>query len=279
MRIIDSKIITEAVKKMCINANCYLNDDIKSALSRSFNKETSSAGKNVLKDLLKNAEIAATKEIPICQDTGMAVFFVEIGEDVHITGNIANAINEGVRQGYTEGYLRKSVVKDPIFRENTNDNTPAVIYYDFCAGDKIKITFAPKGFGSENKSALKMLNPADGVNGVIDFVTETVKKADANPCPPMVIGVGIGGTMDKAAQLAKKALTRSINKSNPNKYYADLEKILLEKINKLGIGPQGFGGLTTALGVNIEVFPTHIAGLPVAVNINCHATRHASVII
>lgn len=279
MRIIDCNEITDAVKKMCIDANCYINDDIEEALQKSLESEKSEVGKNILKDLLKNAQIARFKEVPICQDTGMAVFFVEIGEDVYITGNITRAINEGVRLGYTDGYLRKSVVNDPLNRVNTNDNTPAIIYYDYVDGDKIKITFAPKGFGSENKSALKMLNPADGVDGVIDFVTETVKKAGANPCPPMVIGVGIGGTMDKAAQLSKKALTRNINKRNENPFYADLEKTLLDKINKLGIGPQGLGGTTTALGVNIEFYPTHIAGLPVSVNINCHATRHAVAIL
>ena len=279
MRIIDAKIITDTVKKLCINANCYINDDIKSALLTGLENEKSDVGKNVLCDLLKNAEIAAKKEVPICQDTGMAVFFVEIGDEVHINGNITHAINKGVQYGYIDGYLRKSVVKDPLFRENTKDNTPAVIHYDFCEGDKIKITFAPKGFGSENKSALKMLNPADGVSGIIDFVINTVEKAGANPCPPMVVGIGIGGTMDKVAQLAKKALTRNINEPHPDLYYADLEKTILKKINALGIGPQGLGGNTTAIGVNIEVFPTHIAGLPVAVNINCHATRHAVAII
>lgn len=206
----------------------------------------------------------------------MAVFFIEIGNEVFIEGDtITEAINKGVSQGYTEGYLRKSVVSDPLDRVNTKDNTPAVIYYDFVKGDKIKITFAPKGFGSENKSALKMLNPSDGVQGIIDFVIDTVRKAGANPCPPMVIGVGIGGTMDKAAQIAKKALTRDITVRNEKEYYKDLENTLLEKINKLGIGPQGMGGTTTALAVNIETYPTHIAGLPVAVNVNCHATRHA----
>lgn len=279
MRIIDCKTITDTVKNMCINANCYINDDIKSGLTKGLETEKSNVGKNVLKDLLKNAEIAASKEVPICQDTGMAVFFVEIGEEVHVSGNITRAINEGVSLGYTQGYLRKSVVKDPLNRINTKDNTPAVIYYDFVEGDKIKITFAPKGFGSENKSALKMLNPADGTDGIIQFVTETVDKAGANPCPPMVIGVGIGGTMDKAAQLAKKALTRNITQRNENPFYADLENKLLDKINSLGIGPQGLGGNTTALGVNIEVYPTHIAGLPVAVNINCHATRHSVSVI
>ena len=275
MRIIKSEVITNIVEKMCIDANCYLNDDIKNAMIDAKETEESEVGKNVLENLLKNAEIAREKLMPICQDTGMAVFFVNIGKEVFIEGDsITDAINEGVKRGYQNGYLRKSVVDDPIRRKNTNDNTPAVIYYDFCDGDKIEITFTPKGFGSENKSALKMLNPADGVEGVIDFVLETVKKAGANPCPPMVVGVGIGGTMDKASVLSKKALTRDIKEKNKDPYYEKLEKELLEKINKLGIGPAGMGGTTTALGVNIEVFPTHIAGLPVAVNISCHATRH-----
>lgn len=261
---------------MCIKANCHINCDIKSALENSVQTEKSPVSKGVLENLLKNAEIAHQKEVPICQDTGMAVFFIEIGNEVFIEGDtITEAINKGVSQGYTEGYLRKSVVADPLDRVNTKDNTPAVIYYDFVKGDKIKITFAPKGFGSENKSALKMLNPSDGVQGIIDFVIDTVRKAGANPCPPMVIGVGIGGTMDKAAQIAKKALTRDITVRNEKEYYKDLENTLLEKINKLGIGPQGMGGTTTALAVNIETYPTHIAGLPVAVNVNCHATRHA----
>lgn len=275
MRIIKSEVITNIVEKMCIDANCYLNDDIKNAMIDAKKTEESEVGKNVLENLLKNAEIAREKLMPICQDTGMAIFFVNIGKEVFIEGDsITDAINEGVKRGYQNGYLRKSVVDDPIRRKNTNDNTPAVIYYDFCDGDKIEITFTPKGFGSENKSALKMLNPADGVEGVIDFVLETVKKAGANPCPPMVVGVGIGGTMDKASVLSKKALTRDIKVKNKDPYYEKLEKELLEKINKLGIGPAGMGGTTTALGVNIEVFPTHIAGLPVAVNISCHATRH-----
>ena len=241
-----------------------------------MNTEKSEVSKGVLKNLLANADIADRKEVPICQDTGMAVFFVEIGKEVFVEGDtLTEAINKGVAAGYTDGYLRKSVVGDPLDRVNTKDNTPAVIYYDYTDGDKIKITFAPKGFGSENKGGLKMLNPSDGVEGVIDFVIETVRKAGANPCPPMVVGVGIGGTMDKAAVLSKKALTRDITKRNEKPYYCELEKTLLEKINKLGIGPQGMGGTTTALAVNIEQYPTHIAGLPVAVNINCHATRHA----
>lgn len=280
MRIINSNEITETVKNMCIKANCHINSDIKQALKRSAETEKSDISKGILKNLLKNADIADRKEVPICQDTGMAVFFIEIGKEVFVEGrSITDAVNKGVAEGYTEGYLRKSVVADPIKRVNTCDNTPAVIHYDFTEGDKIKITFAPKGFGSENKSALKMLNPSDGIDGVIDFVIDTVRKAGANPCPPMVIGIGIGGTMDKAAQIAKKALTRDITCPNSNPFYANLEKTLLEKINKLGIGPQGMGGTTTALAVNVETYPTHIAGLPVAVNVNCHATRHAVEII
>lgn len=280
MRTVNSEEIVNAVRNMCIKANCHINDDIKSALEKNVETEKSDISKGVLKNLLRNAEIAHTKEIPICQDTGMAVFFVEIGNEVIVEGDtITDAINKGVSKGYTEGYLRKSVVADPLNRVNTKDNTPAVIHYDFVKGDKIKITIAPKGFGSENKSAVKMLNPSDGLEGVIDFVTETVRKAGANPCPPMVVGVGIGGTLDKVAQLSKKALTRDINTHNENPFYADLEERLLERVNKLGIGPQGMGGTTTALAVNIEVFPTHIAGLPVAVNISCHATRHVTEII
>lgn len=280
MRIVDSQEIVSAVEKMCINANCFLNDDIRAAMEKSASKEKTEVSRAVLKDLLDNADIAREKRVPICQDTGMAVFFVEIGNDVHIEGMPLNeAINEGVRCGYTNGYLRKSVVKDPLRRVNTEDNTPAVIYCEFVKGDKIKITFTPKGFGSENKSALKMLNPSDGVEGVIDFVVDTVSKAGANPCPPMVVGVGIGGTMDKCAQLSKKALARSIDIPNADEYYARLENEIKERINKLGIGPAGFGGTTTAFGVNIEVFPTHIAGLPVSVNISCHATRHEVVVI
>lgn len=280
MRIINSEEIVNTVAKMCISANCHINDDIRSALIESKNTELSPVSQVVLDNLIKNAEIADRKEVPICQDTGMAVFFAEVGQDVHVEGDtLTEAINKGVIKGYQEGYLRKSVVRDPLNRVNTGNNAPAVIHYDFVKGDKIKITFAPKGFGSENKSALKMLNPSDGTNGVIDFVIDTVRRAGANPCPPMVVGVGIGGTMDKAAELAKKALTRDITSENPDPFYAELEKTLLDKVNLLGIGPQGMGGTTTALGLNIEVFPTHIAGLPVAVNINCHATRHAVAVI
>lgn len=280
MRIVNSNDIVNTVRDMCISANCHLNNDIRRALERSIKTEKSDISRGVLENLIKNADIAHNKEVPICQDTGMAVFFIEIGNEVFIEGDtVTEAINKGVALGYTEGYLRKSVVCDPLDRVNTGDNTPAVIYFDFVKGDKIKITFAPKGFGSENKGGIKMLNPSDGVDGVIDFVIETVRKAGANPCPPMVVGVGIGGTMDKAAVLSKKALTRDIEIRNENPFYSDLEKKLLDKINKLGIGPQGMGGTTTALSVNIETFPTHIAGLPVAVNINCHATRHTIKII
>ena len=280
MRTVNSDEIVRVVRDMCIKANCHINDDVKGALERSVETEKSDISKGVLRNLLKNAEIAHKKEIPICQDTGMAVFFVEIGNEVIVEGDtITEAINKGVSEGYTEGYLRKSVVADPLNRVNTKDNTPAVIHYDFVKGDKIKITIAPKGFGSENKSAVKMLNPSDGLDGVIDFVTETVRKAGANPCPPMVVGVGIGGTLDKVTELSKKALTRDLDKRNENPFYADLEEKLLERVNKLGIGPQGMGGTTTALAVNIEVFPAHIAGLPVAVNISCHATRHVTEII
>lgn len=275
MRIIHSDEILEKVASMCIEVNCILGADVKKALCEGYEKEESQTGKGVFSELIKNAEIAENELIPICQDTGMAVFFVEVGNEVLVSGDtLTEAINKGVAKGYTEGYLRKSVVGDPIERINTNDNTPAVIYYDFVKGDKIKITFAPKGFGSENKGGVKMLNPSDGISGVIDFVIETVRNAGANPCPPMVVGVGIGGTMDKAAYLSKLALTRDVDSKNKKPYYAQLEETLLQKINLLGIGPQGLGGTITALGVNVEVFPTHIAGLPVAVNINCHAARH-----
>lgn len=279
MRIVKSEIITEQVKNMCIEANCRLGRDVLDKLSEAFEKETTELGKNVLSQLLLNAELAEKNMIPICQDTGMAVFFVEIGEQVFVDGNIEKAIAEGVRRGYTEGYLRASVVRDPLRRENTGDNTPPVIYINFTEGDKIKIVFAPKGFGSENMSAVKMLKPSDGYEGVIDFVVDTVKKAGSNPCPPIVVGVGIGGTMDKAALLAKKALTLEVGQENPDKFYSDMEKELLEKINSLGIGPQGFGGSVTALGVNVLAYPTHIAGLPVAVNINCHVARHKIITI
>lgn len=280
MREITIDIITDAVKELCIKSNYFLSDDIKSALTKSRQEESWDLAKDVLDKIIINSEIAKVERMPMCQDTGMACVFVEIGQEVHIVGGLLeDAINEGVRRGYDEGLLRKSVVKDPIDRVNTKDNTPAVIYYDIVAGDKVKIMVAPKGFGSENMSRIKMLRPADGIDGVKNFIIETIKIAGPNPCPPMIIGVGIGGTFDKAAYLAKKSLLRSIDERNKVEFYEKLEVELLEEINKLGIGPQGFGGKTTALGLNIETYPTHIAGLPVAVNISCHATRHKEIVL
>lgn len=280
MREISVNLIKDKIRDLCIDANYFLGDDIKDSLIHFKNNEKSEIGKDILGNIIENAKIAKEEQLPICQDTGVACVFLEIGQDVHlIDGNLEEAINSGVREGYEKGYLRKSVVKDPISRVNTNDNTPAMIYYDIVPGDKVKITVAPKGFGSENMSKLAMLKPSDGLEGVKDFILKVVEEAGPNPCPPMVVGVGIGGTFDKAAYLAKKALLRPVNEENKNEFYANLEKELLEKINELGIGPQGFGGLTTAIGINIEVYPTHIAGLPVAVNINCHATRHKDCII
>lgn len=277
MRIINSSEITNIVKDMCIEANIYLGNDVKNAIRAYEKEEESILGKNILNILMKNCEIAEEKQIPICQDTGMAVFFVSIGQDVHIEGmNITDAINEGVRQGYLDGYLRKSVVY-PIDRINTKDNTPAIIHYDIVEGDNITIEFAPKGFGSENMSKLKMLKPSDGVNGIKEFIIETVKEAGPNPCPPIVVGVGIGGTVEKCAQIAKKSLLRELGNHNEDETIKQLEIDILKDINNLGIGPQGLGGNTTALAVNIEAFPTHIAGLPVVVNINCHASRHKKV--
>ena len=278
LREISAEIITERVSKACIDANCILNDDIREKIENGRLHESYELGKDILIKLIENADYAKEKMIPICQDTGMAVVFVEIGQDVHVVGgNIEDAINNGIKDGYEKGYLRKSVVAHPIKRINTNDNTPGVIHYEIVSGENLKITVCPKGFGSENMSALKMLVPADGEQGVIDFVLETVKNAGSNPCPPIVVGVGIGGTMEKAAILAKKALARSLDTKNNYEYESKLEKILLEKINNLNIGPQGLGGKTTALAVNVETYPTHIAGLPVAVNINCHVTRHVEV--
>lgn len=280
MREVNVALITDTVKRLSIEANYFLGADIKESLEKSRKEETYELAGQVLDKIILNSEIACKEKMPMCQDTGMACVFLEIGQDVHfVGGNLEAAINEGVRRGYEDGFLRKSVVDDPIRRVNTKDNTPAVIYYDIVDGDKVKITLAPKGFGSENMSKIGMLKPSDGLEGVKNFVIETVKAAGPNPCPPMVVGVGIGGTFDKAVYLAKKALIRPINTSNKDEFYKDLEIELLEKINKLGIGPQGFGGKTTALGLNIETYPTHIAGLPVAVNINCHATRHKEAII
>ncbi|WP_139905833.1 fumarate hydratase [Clostridium thermarum] len=276
MREINISEIIEVVKRLCIEANYNISEDIQSGLDKAMDVEEEELPKDILNKILLNSKIAREEAIPMCQDTGMACVFVELGQDVHICGgSLEEAINEGVRRGYEEGYLRKSVVKDPIHRVNTRDNTPAIINYEIKPGDKLKITVAPKGFGSENMSQLKMLKPSDGIEGVKDFVLKTVIEAGSNPCPPIVVGVGIGGTFDRAALLAKKALLRPIDKRNADSYYESIERELLKRINETNIGPQGFGGVTTALAVNIETYPTHIAGLPVAVNINCHATRHA----
>lgn len=275
IRNIHTDTIIENIKEMCIEANYYLSSDMKEVLNEAIIKEKSELATKVLNQIQENIEIASNEMIPICQDTGMAVFFIEIGQDVHIEGiNLEDAINEGVRQGYKEGYLRKSIVSDPLIRENTKDNTPAVIHYSIVPGDKIKITFTPKGFGSENMSKIFMLKPADGIEGVKDVILTAVKEAGPNACPPMVIGIGIGGTFEKCAILAKKALTRPVNQESEIPYIAELEKELLETINKTGIGPGGLGGTVTALAVNINTYPTHIAGLPVAVNICCHVNRH-----
>ena len=274
MREIDSSLISEVVARLCIDANYHLPPDMKRQIISSSKEESWETASIILDQIIENFNIADENLQPICQDTGLACVFLSIGQDVNIKGNLEEAVNEGVRKGYSQGYLRKSVVSDPLNRVNTGDNTPAMIYYDICPGDKIKITVAPKGFGSENMSQIKMLKPSDGIEGVKDFVIKVVEDAGPNPCPPIVVGVGIGGTFDKAAYLAKKALMRPVDQRNSEDFYAELEEELLEKINALGIGPQGFGGRTTALAVNIEKFPTHIAGLPVAVNINCHVTRH-----
>lgn len=278
MRPIDASEIEEEICKMCEEANSHLPCDIYNKI-KSLSLNTEGIEKTTLDILVENADYAREKNMPVCQDTGMAVLFVEVGQEVYIKGNLTDAINCGVKRGYTEGYLRKSVVKDPLKRENTNDNTPAVIHYDIVPGDKIKITFLPKGFGSENKSRLKMLNPSDGRDGIIDFVVDTVKMAGASPCPPIVIGIGIGGDFEHCAKLSKKALAEEIDKKNPDPYYEELKKEILQRVNSLDIGPQGFGGKNTALGVNILTYPTHIAGLPVAVNLSCHVTRHITKII
>lgn len=276
MRNIDAKVIEDTVARLCIEANLRLPPDVINAIERAEKAEPWDGAKRILSLLGDNVRIASEKTLPVCQDTGMACVFVELGQDVHIEGDFEQAVNNGVRRGYGEGYLRKSVVCDPLRRVNTGDNTPALVTVKLTRGDKMRITVMPKGFGSENMSALKMLKPADGVEGVKNFVLETVEKAGANPCPPIIVGVGIGGSFDKAACLAKHALLRPVDEPNPDEYYAALERELLDKINALGIGPQGFGGKTTALAVLIEAMPTHVAGLPVAVNISCHATRRAS---
>lgn len=276
MRNIDAKVIEDTVARLCIEANLRLPPDVINAIERAEKAEPWDGAKRILSLLGDNVRIASEKTLPVCQDTGMACVFVELGQDVHIDGDFEEAVNNGVRRGYGEGYLRKSVVCDPLRRVNTGDNTPALLTVKLTRGDKMRITVMPKGFGSENMSALKMLKPADGVEGVKNFVLETVEKAGANPCPPIIVGVGIGGSFDKAAYLAKHALLRPVDEPNPDEYYAALERELMDKINALGIGPQGFGGKTTVLAVLIEAMPTHVAGLPVAVNISCHATRRAS---
>ena len=279
MREINASLITETVKRLCVEANCHLSSDIKDCIRDFHKKETWCGAKEILGHIIENFEIADETDRPVCQDTGVACVFLKVGQDVHINGDVTEAVNEGVRQGYTEGYLRKSVVRDPLDRVNTGDNTPAMLYVELVPGDKLEITVAPKGFGSENMSRIAMLRPSDGIEGVKNFICQTVEQAGPNPCPPIVVGVGVGGTFDRAALLAKKALLRPVDERNPNPFYADLEREMLEKINALGIGPQGFGGMTTALAVNIEQYPTHIAGLPVAVNINCHVTRHKTEVL
>jgi fumarate hydratase subunit alpha len=276
-RIIEAEEITKAVAGLCIDANIRIGEDILSSLSKARESETSELAAHALDALIENAKTARRENLPACQDTGMAVVFVSIGEGVYVKGDINAAVNEGVRLGYRDGYFRNSVVADPISRVNTGDNTPAVIYCDFIKGDKLRLTVAPKGFGSENMSALKMLTPSDGIEGVEDFVANTVARAGANPCPPVIVGVGVGGTMEKAALLSKQALLHDVDGENPVPFWADVEKRLLARINALGIGASGYGGGATAIGVHILTYPTHIAGLPVAVNIGCHATRHKSV--
>ncbi len=280
MREIDVSIIQKSVAEKCITSNIFIEEDIMNAFINAKEKESSSVGNMVLDMLIKNADVAKEEGIPLCQDTGMVVAFVEVGQDVHfVNGNVTDAINKGVIDGYRDGYLRKSVVEDPLLRNNTKDNSPAIVYYNIVPGDKVKIELMFKGFGSENMSQIKMLKPSDGEEGVFDFVIKAVKDAGPNPCPPIIVGVGIGGTMDKAASLAKYSLIRPIGSRNKLEHLAKLEERLLEKINTLGIGPQGLGGVTTALDVHIESYPTHIAGLPVAVNINCHSSRHSTIVL
>ena len=279
MRIISSQYITEVVKRLCIEANCSLPQDMKRCIEASLKDEPWMQAREILSRIIENYQIAEQAQRPICQDTGLACVFVSVGQDVHVDGSLTDAIHDGVRQGYVEGYLRKSVVRDPLDRVNTGDNTPAMIYYDIVPGDQIEIVVAPKGAGSENMSQIKMLKPSDGIDGIKDFILKVVEEAGPNPCPPIVVGVGVGGTFDKAAFLAKKALLRSADVRNADPVWAELEEELLYKINQLGIGPQGFGGKTTALCVNIEQYPCHIASLPVAVNINCHVTRHVKEVI
>ena len=280
MREINAAVITDVIQRLCIEANQVLPEDVKQAIGQCRDCEDGEIACKILDDIIENYKIAENEQVPICQDTGMACVFLEIGQDVHITGgDLTDAVNEGVRRGYEKGYLRKSVVKDPVRRGNTGDNTPAMLYTEIVPGEQIKVTVGPKGFGSENMSAIRMFKPSAGLQGIKDFILETVEAAGPNPCPPMVVGVGIGGTFDKAALLAKKALMRPVDSENEDSFYADLEKEMLEKINELGIGPQGFGGKTTAIGLNIETMPTHIAGMPCAINISCHVTRHKTEVI
>ena len=279
MRTIHASLLTDTIASLCVEANCRLPEDMRRSIENARSKEKWDTARGILDKIIENYNIADEKFVPICPDTGVCCVFLKIGTDAHIEGDLIEAVNEGVRRGYRDGYLRKSVVGDPLRRVNTGDNTPAMLYTELVPGDKLELTVAPKGFGSENMSKLAMLKPSDGVEGVKDFVVKTVEEAGPNPCPPIVVGVGIGGTFDKAALLAKKALMRSTDERNKDEYYAALEAELLDRINALGIGPQGFGGRTTALAVNIETMPTHIAGLPVAVNINCHVTRHRTVIL
>ena len=279
MREISAQKITEVVKRLCIEANCHLPHDMKDRIEESCKTEPWPQAKEILERIIENYEIADEKNQPVCQDTGVACVFLKVGQEVHINGDITEAVNEGVRQGYTDGYLRKSVVRDPLDRVNTGDNTPAVLYTEIVPGEKVTITVGPKGFGSENMSAIRMFKPSAGLQGIRDFILETVEAAGPNPCPPMVIGVGIGGTFDKAALLAKKAVMRPLDTCHPDPFYAELEREMLEKVNALGIGPQGFGGKTTAIGLNIETMPTHIAGMPCAINIGCHVTRHKSEVL
>jgi len=280
MRELQAKEITSAVKRLCMEANYYLGEDVLGAVKEGLKKEESPLGKDILRQIIENAEIAAKEEVPICQDTGFAVIFVELGQEVRVVnGDFNEAINEGVRQGYTDGYLRKSIVEDPIRRKNTGDNTPAVIHLEMVPGDKIRIIVAPKGGGSENMSEVRMMKPADGVEGLKRYVLEHVEKSGGNPCPPVIVGVGVGGTFEKCAFLAKKALLREVGSKHPDPFYAELEAELLEKVNKTGVGPQGLGGRVTALAVHIEAHPCHIASYPVAVNLNCHAARHKEITI
>ena len=280
MREIQVSAITDVVEKLCIEANTHLPKDVKCALESCRACEDGIIAQGVLDNIIENYNIADRENVPVCQDTGMACVFLEIGQDVHLAGgDLTEAVNEGVRRGYANGYLRKSVVADPVRRGNTGDNTPAMIYTEIVPGENVKITVGPKGFGSENMSAIRMFKPSAGLQGIKDFILETVENAGPNPCPPMVIGVGIGGTFDKAALLAKKAIMRPLDTHNPDPYYAQLEDEMLEKVNALGIGPQGFGGKTTAIGLNVEVLPTHIAGMPCAININCHVTRHKTEVL